>query len=283
METERRLSGDKKKTSATTATTVPIIPMHQGLIGLALLAISTLLAQLFASPFARERMGKVVLATLGMLAVDIAYTHPRCGKARWYLLHALANLVITLFAIPDLITTLQAPRYCFTGPYSLVPVYLIAAVHLYHMLAFKCNTGDYVHHLLFGGIICPMGIFFVTGPVQNTVAFFICGLPGGLDYFMLALVKLGRMNRFAEKKLNSRINVWMRSPGLLLSAFCLVIARFDEDVTADVVERIPAAVCIGGALLCFLNGQYYMQVVVGNTFITTRLDPVKGKTHAYNS
>ena len=61
------------------------------------------------------------------------------------------------------------------------------------------------------------------------------------------------------------------------------MARFDDHAPADVVLRIPAGVCIFGAALCFLNGQYYMQVVVGNTFITTRMDPIKGKTHAYNS
>ena len=34
---------------------------------------------------------------------------------------------------------------------------------------------------------------------MNLVAFFMCGLPGGLDYIMLALVKLGRLDPLAEK------------------------------------------------------------------------------------
>ena len=198
-ENDRRLSDDKDKANASTTAAVaaaalgPIIPPRQGLVGLALMAVCTVLAQLFASPFQRSRMFAVVICTVGMFVADFVVTHPRCGKARWYVLHAVANLFITLFSVPDLIATLRSPTRCFMGEYSLVPVYLIAAVHLYHMLAFRCNTGDYVHHLVFGGIICPMGMFFVTGPVQNAVAFFICGLPGGLDYFMLALVKLGRM------------------------------------------------------------------------------------------
>ena len=298
------------------AAAVPIVPPRQGLIGAALVVGATVLAQFFATPFARSRMFNVLLATLGVFVLDLVWTHPHCGRARWYVLHAVANIAIGLISLPDLVTSLRAPCRCFTGEYALLPVYLIAAIHLYHMLAFKCNASDYFHHLVFGGLICPMGMFFVTGPVQNLVAFFICGVPGGLDYAMLALVKMRRMNRFAEKKWNSRVNVWMRSPGLLLAAFCLLMARFDENAPADVVRRIPAAVCIGGAALCVLNGQvrhssspfllpsssssprltappscarlasppqYYMQIVVGNTFITTRQDPVKAKTHAYNS
>ena len=151
---------------------------------------------------------------------------------------------------------------------------------MYHLLAFECSTADWVHHLLFAGIICPIGLFFEPGPVQNTVGFFICGLPGGLDYLMLALVKLRRMDRYAEKRINSRINVWLRSPGLLFAAFCCVYGRFDVHAPAAVKKRVPWWVAVSCALLCALNGQYYMQVVVGNTFVRTRS---AADTEPYNS
>ena len=57
------------------------------------------------------------------------------------------------------------------------------------MLVFKCTMDDYFHHFVFGGVICTLGLYQPVGPLQNAVGFFICGLPGGLDYLMLALVK----------------------------------------------------------------------------------------------
>jgi hypothetical protein len=42
----------------------------------------------------------------------------------------------------------------------------------------------------------------------NAVNFFICGLPGGLDYFLLSLVKLGLIDKIVEK----RANLWLQVP-----------------------------------------------------------------------
>ena len=89
-------------------------------------------------------------------------------------------------------------------------------------------------------------------------------------YAMLALVKLRRMSPFTEKVWNARINVWFRSPGLLLAAFCCMMGRFSHFAPETTKARVPAWVVLTNALLCVLNGQYYMQVVVGNTFVRTR-------------
>ena len=47
---------------------------------------------------------------------------------------------------------------------------------------------------------------------------FISGLPGAIDYAMLAAVKLGRMSRLREKRCNCAINVWLRLPGLVVNS-----------------------------------------------------------------
>ena len=188
-------------------------------------------------------------------------------------------MVVAVAAVPDVLTTISRPTHCFTGPFSLVPAVVVPSIHLYHLMAFECSVGDWVHRILFAGIICPLGLFFDPGPIQNMVGFFICGLPGGLDYGMLALVKMGVMDSFTEKAWNARINVWMRSPGLLLAACCCFLGRFDENAPLDAKNRVPWFVAVVCGVLCFLNGQYYMQVVVGNTFVRTRESGAK----AYNS
>ena len=89
---------------------------------------------------------------------------------------------------------------------------------------------------------------------------------------MLFGVKNGLIDRLEEKMYNARINVWMRSPGLLLSCFTIYVAAL-YGPTDSVCTMYPFTAC-AIAFLVYLNGQYYMQVVVGNTF---------RKAEAYNS
>ncbi len=151
---------------------------------------------------------------------------------------------------------------CIGGSFDSHATYMVPAIHIYHLVCFHCTKDDYFHHFVFAGIICPLGFYFKAGPIQNAVGFFICGLPGGLDYVMLALVKHKMMQPLTEKKYNARINVWLRSPGLLFCAFSIWVAA----------PRPISAGLLLGALVVALNGQYYMQMVVGNTFIKTRSD-----------
>ena len=264
-------SGSKAQRTATGAAQLrPLVPLGRGVVGAALLAATTVALHVFSTPWVRGRLAPVGYAVMALLALDFSLCHRYGGGARWYLLHAFANFVVAAAAAEDLWASLLRPTHCYTGAFSLWPAWVVPAIHLYHLLAFECSTADWVHHLLFAGIIGPIGFFFEPGPVQNTVGFFICGLPGGLDYLMLALVKLHRMDRYAEKRINSRINVWLRSPGLLFAAFCCVYGRFDVHAPQAVKERVPWWVAVSCALLCALNGQYYMQVVVGNTFVRSR-------------
>ena len=136
---------------------------------------------------------------------------------------------------------------------------------MYHMALFECGFDDIFHHVIFVGIIGGLGICFdAGGAVKNTIAFFMCGLPGGLDYLMLTLVKHDIILNTTEKEWNSRINVWIRSPGLLLCAFCMYQAV--RHGPADSPCALHPWISGGAAALCVINGQYYMQRVTGNTY-----------------
>jgi len=174
-------------------------------------------------------------------------------------------MIVAITALPDLCEAFANPQLSSTGgDPSMYPIYMIPAIHLYHLFFFKCSRADWVHHVVFAGIICPMGLFLKTGPVANAVAFFICGLPGGLDYIMLACVKHQWMSKLREKVWNARINVWIRSTGLVFCAATIYVGATASH------SKTPAWAALLGALLCVVNGQYYMQVVVGNTFVKTR-------------
>ena len=85
-----------------------------------------------------------------MAVADFLYFRHLAG--RWLGLHTMANLAITGFSLQDFYTTLIDPaNSCQPPTASLQPVYGIAALHLYHMIAFRnLTTSDWVHHLLFG-------------------------------------------------------------------------------------------------------------------------------------
>jgi uncharacterized membrane protein YdcZ (DUF606 family) len=91
---------------------------------------------------------------------------------------------------------------------------------------------------------------------------FLSGLPGGLDYCMLAAVKHGHLSITTEKKWNARINVWIRAPGCVMAACYLYVSIL---AAPEIAWQNKMVACIIAPLTC-INGLYYMQVVVGNTF-----------------
>jgi hypothetical protein len=51
-----------------------------------------------------------------------------------------------------------------------------------------------------------------SGVIGNFCLFFICGVPGGIDYAMLVAVKMNMMKPIREKKINVHLNTWIRAP-----------------------------------------------------------------------
>ena len=216
-------------------------------------------------PTLREHAVAVAINLLALGVLDVLVARQFFSKGRWLFLHAMANFAVTVTSAGDSMTAVLDPARSCLGDYSLIPVQIIAALHLYHLIAFRnLSTDEWVHHLLFGGVISGVGMTYYSGPLQNLVAMFICGLPGGVDYLLLVLVKYGYVPKLKEKSYNARINVWLRSPGLMLCAAFMYVAMLygQEDSTCS-QNKYKTAIT---AALIFLNGQYYMQVVVGNTF-----------------
>mgnify|MGYP007078086960 CR=1 FL=1 len=190
----------------------------------------------------------------------------RFTKARWMALHTLANVVVCIFSAADSLRAADDPsNSCMGHVSSDIATQQIVALHLYHLALFECTRDDWAHHALFVGVIGGFGLSFdAGGPLRNLIAFFMCGLPGGLDYMMLTLVKHDVISPLTEKTWNTRINVWIRSPGLLLAAFCIYQAARNGPPSSGCAIHPYIAGALGA--LCVANGQYYMQRVTGNTY-----------------
>jgi hypothetical protein len=152
--------------------------------------------------------------------------------ARWFFIHALANLLVVITAAYPLFVAMTDPQHAldaekysdtsFFGCASSWPLTIINSVHVYHMIGgFALSGGDYFHHLLFIPALGFPGQVFRWGPVEPAGAFFISGLPGGIDYFLLGLQKIGALEPMTEKRVNANLNSWVRTPGILFSSFCV--------------------------------------------------------------
>jgi hypothetical protein len=86
----------------------------------------------------------------------------------------------------------------------------------------------------------------------------VCGLPGGLDYLLLALVKHGVISKMAEKRLNTRLNQLIRVPGVLVCTSSGVLSLLHGN------GRIHWVWMVATWMLDNANAMYYMDRVTGN-------------------
>ena len=140
--------------------------------------------------------------------------------------HALANFFVVLAAAHSMMVVLRDPAHSmdgrvykdgsFFGDASRWPLTIINSVHVYHMAGgFGLTPADYFHHLLFVPALGFPGQYFSWGALANWQAFFISGFPGGVDYFLLGLQKVGLLNGLAEKRASANLNTWCRAPGIV--------------------------------------------------------------------
>lgn len=228
----------------------------------------------------------IVLSLIPLIVVDYTVCAAFCrdAGARWFLLHAIGNIVVAALCVPDFFNTFANPpeamavAYCQTLPFpgcSDWPTCIIIAMHIYHMLSFKLSADDMFHHLLFVPVIGGMNFAYPNGTLGNVLSFFISGLPGGISYFLLAAVKSGALSSMHEKRLNCSINTWIRGPGI--TAFCtLTLASWAHPApSVPPSDMMPWYVFFPSMLVSFFNGQYYAQRVIGNYYIRKAQDHAK--------
>ena len=187
--------------------------------------------------------------------------HPR---ARYFCLHAMINAFVCVASWPDVKRLFLDSTHAYAGPSTtMLANSAIIAIHVYHCVAFKLSVADIVHHLVFVVICCGLAIPYKHhgGVANNVGCFFLSGLPGGLDYAMLVLVKQGFMDKFTEKVWNARIQGWLRGPSMAVYAF--VVWQNYMLGTLGAAEH-PSHVYFfaTAATLHFLNGVYYANEAV---------------------
>ena len=157
------------------------------------------------------------LCVFGVADGILRYALPWCVgiypiKSRWFLLHAFGNACTMYAILPEVLTVLSHPELAYVTPTNFEGLAVAAALHIYHALSFSLNADEIFHHVLFvlgmGSYCCIFQPYIASSAPLMTIN----GLPGMIDYTLLALVKLKRINKLTEKRVNAWLNVWIRMP-----------------------------------------------------------------------
>lgn len=231
-------------------------------------------AALPTPPSAEEHMYQLLLWTMVFTAADLAVKPLVSDPApRWFAIHSLANAIVCVFAVRDLLSAAARPLCAMTSPVlSWVPSYAAGAVHLFHLTVYwiQLRTEDVVHHLVFGVALSILNFGWAWGRVTNFLLFFITGLPGGITYFLLVLVKLGKLKSLREKGWTAHLNTWVRAPGLIW--FVGVVACN----LAHGFYFVPMWAMWACIALAFSNGTYYGKQALEN-YVQRRVEKLLEK------
>lgn len=204
----------------------------------------------------------VVFATAlaGFCALDSILTRLRLDGV-YYAVHSLHNAAIVYSTYNEVATAITHFPTAISQPVNMFAIQICAALHIYHILYYykKFRFDDWLHHGLMIGVALPIGGLVPSGALLGFSLFFTTGLPGGIDYVLLFLTRNFWLHREIEKRINTWLNVWIRSPGCIAQATLSVVALYMNKHTLSLNEWQAGAVA---AALNYWNGQYFMQQVV---------------------
>lgn len=197
----------------------------------------------------------VILSFVLFVVHDLFAKYTLNEKAQWYRLHAIVNAVIVYQTYDVVFQALLVNDLNNLELASPIPSIIVFTLHIYHMICYQCNQLDYLHHIVMLSILTFPIYYGKTCylVISNFCLFFTCGLPGGIDYYLMYLKETGNFSSLAEKKWNVRLNTWIRAPGIMYGAFL----TYQHWLSIQSETLIHLATCL--ALLW--NAQYFSMLV----------------------
>lgn len=201
-----------------------------------------------------------VTALAGFCTFDALLT--RLGtQGVYYAVHSIHNALIVYSTFPEVVNSLTQFSNAIRQPVNLYALQICAALHIYHILLYykKFRFDDWLHHILMIGIALPIGGLVPSGTMLGFSLFFTTGLPGCIDYALLFLTRNSLIDRMYEKRINTWLNVWIRSPGCVAQATLSIIALNSASSQLSTIEWYAGLIA---GLLNYWNGQYFMSQIV---------------------
>ena len=190
-------------------------------------------------------------------------------EGRYYVNHAIANAAIVSLTAKD---TLD----CYLMKFDAVPEALrptktiVYGLHFYHMIMYykKMRFDDWLHHGLMVGVALPLTEIVPESTILSHSMFFINGLPGMIDYSLLALTRNNYIEKHTEKQVNRLLNIWVRCPGCVMTTGFILMNIGMHHNSMSIQQKIASFVMAG---CVYWNGVYFMDQVVRDYAVTNQL------------
>eukprot|EP00048_Salpingoeca_helianthica_P016795 m.234285 g.234285 ORF g.234285 m.234285 type:complete len:266 (+) comp19532_c0_seq1:70-867(+) len=222
----------------------------------------------------------VLIGLLDLLCQAVGWFPESKSNTRYFTLHVAVNAYVTIIHFKDVVATYADPANAIFGPCDRRGSLVILALHLYHIAFYRpLALIDWIHHGIMAIIMLPLAYAMVPGHLLGHGSFYASGLPGGIDYLMLVLVKKGWMRSIDEKRYNVYIQLWIRAPGCVIHALLTWLAYLEAHkrlaAGLPVVQPLflpywahtPAVWVI--ILSFFWNGLFFLnRVIVSHTMHT---------------
>ena len=222
-----------------------------------------------------------------------------CPKARYFILHVIFNVWLTITVWSSAMIALSNPSEALYGDNNPNPSHDIlsfaynhgigftdsqigttagiTSFHVYHAIFFTgISKEDWIHHIVSCVIVPAIGLNFPFGRVVDVSNLGMCGIPGGVDYFLLALQKSNARcapSRLVQKRISALMNLLLRWPLMLLSSYMFFVGWTNGTLDIVVPNNLlwmPFVMLIG-VVLHTANAAYYAHKVIGNYQITQYL------------
>ena len=126
-------------------------------------------------------------------------------------------------------------------------------LHVFYYINFKIDKIELIHHVIMM-LTLQYPIFNPDYlPLTNIMLFFTSGLPGAIIYTLLILKKYGYLSDSKFKLYDKRINIYLRSPGILYSVFILYL-RYILNIYTNLLAVLIVS------LVMFWNAQYFLSI-----------------------
>ena len=178
-------------------------------------------------------------------------------KAQWFQLHFIINMLISYTSWNEAAQILINPNKAKEITNNYITCALAFSLHLYHVLFFKLSTVDKLHHVSSVFFVTPLGLYF-NKKVLSLHYFFGTGVPGGIEYLLLSLVKHDKLSVIKQKQCSSYLNAFMRMPGGVLASF---LTFADAINSSDIIFTIVGIII---AIISFLNVTIFGKMAIEN-------------------
>jgi len=185
-------------------------------------------------------------------------------KTRWYFIHFIANSIIASNTYENVYYAFIDPKNIMNQPFSTFNINFTMALHIFHIFTSRkeLTLTDWIHHMVSCIFVCSIALYLVKNSIIDYLLFFMCGLPGGIDYFLLVLCKYKLISKLTEKSINRWLNLLIRMPFMMLCDWYIILNLYHGNITLRVYIWT-----IIGCKLMLINSIYYCNKTVGNYHI----------------